>query len=123
MTRSSSTRRMPLLLALLLSALLVLLPRGAHGVFSWPGSNKQQQKQDDINTEHASLFASVTGGTKGVCLRTVRAITVSSHAYPANDPIEDRHVLVDEQGAEDHEARIPGMLHAAVLDGHGAWLA
>lgn len=123
--RGAALPLLPLARLLLLVRLVLLLP-GAQAGFPWPGSGGSQ-KQEDATKEHASAFASVAGGRipKGVCLRSVKAAAVSTHAYPANNPIEDRHVLVDEQAREGQEdadgKRVPGMLHAAVLDGHGAW--
>lgn len=116
---------LPSLLLLLPALLLAPLP-GARAVFSWPGSKKAASEKEDP----AEAFATVTGGratlAKGVCLRHVTAGAHSTYAYPANDPIEDRHVVVDEQRPVDEEVgavrqqEAPGMLHAAVFDGHGA---
>lgn len=123
--------------------LLVLLLPTAHAGFPWPGGSSSQKGDSPAETQaaHAARFEAVTGGglkertlPKGVCLREMHATALSSYAYPANNPIEDRHVLLDEQqgvvgvgvgggnpqGGEGEE-KVPGMLHAAVFDGHGTY--
>lgn len=131
------SRGLGLHLLLLLVFLPLLLPT-AHAGFPWPGGSSKKSGSGDSPEEsqaaHAARFEAITGGLKerlpkGVCLREVHATALSSYAYPANNPIEDRHVLVDEQqgtvvggNPQDGDAgreRVPGMLHAAVFDGHG----
>jgi len=121
----------------LLLLLLVAMVQTAHAAFSWPGSggSGKRNTQAETTEEHAAAFAAVTGKPKprvpkGVCLRTVRGGAHSTHAYPANNPIEDRHYVLDEQAVEREEQEqekgvlpTPGMLHAAVFDGHGACFA
>lgn len=129
------------LLLLLLLVLLPLLLPTAHAGFPWPGSSsKKSDSPAETQAAHAARFEAVTGGLKerlpkGVCFREVHATALSSYAYPANNPIEDRHVLLDEQqqgvmgvgggnpqgGEGEGEERVPGMLHAAVFDGHGTY--
>lgn len=131
----SSSLGLGLGLGLLLLLLLVMVET-AQASFPWPGTKAaKEQSQEDTAAAHHAAFKSITEMKlpKGVCLRTVRAGAYSTHAYPANAPIEDRHVLVDEQegakggvdgleGVEEMDTGGPRMLHAAVFDGHGTLL-
>ena len=49
----------------------------------------------------------------------MKAVGYSSSSYPANNPIEDRHIIVDEQTSGYFSTAAQPLFHAAVFDGHG----
>lgn len=103
---SSSPPRLwsPPLPLLLLFILLILSHNHPVDSFSWPNplaSFSQKNRE---------------------CVRSVRAVAFSTCSYPANNPIEDRYIVVDDQipslFASASSSSLP-YFHAAVFDGHG----
>lgn len=87
-----------LLPSLLLLLLLLFISSTSVNAFSWPGSASKE------------------------CVRSVKAVAYSTSTYAANNPIEDRHIVVDEQSPSlfsmPSSSSLP-LFHAAVFDGHG----
>ena len=78
--------------------LILLISTTSVDAFSWPGRASKE------------------------CVRSVKAVAYSTSTYAANSPIEDRHIVVDEQSPSlfsmSSSPSLP-LFHAAVFDGHG----
>lgn len=74
-----------------------------------------------ISTASINAFSWPRLGSKKECVRSIKAVAYSISTYAANSPIEDRHIVVDEQSSSLFSLAsnpLP-LFHAAVFDGHG----
>jgi len=78
--------------------LLLFISTTSVNAFSWPGLSGKKE-----------------------CVRSVKAVAYSTSTYAANSPIEDRHIVLDEQTPSlfSSSSNSLPLFHAAVFDGHG----